>query len=196
MKFKIYYFIHFGLILIVSITSVINSFLDYNNFDKEKLTTLNLSIKRLLYNPVYHSYTIFTGTNTGYGFYGINVATYKYFSVELYDSDKNLIRKTNTFGFRSQNNLARFEVLASKMANFIVENKNFPKTEDPKLLETRQLYVTKVFKRIGLFEAEKTEACKYYKVTLYTLMPSDIREDKNYNSTKRIGAYESIEFEL
>ncbi len=196
MKFKIYYFLHFSLIFIISFTSVINSFLDYNNFNKEKLVVLNNTIKKLLYNPIYHSYTIFTGTNTGYGFYGINVATYKYFSVELYDKDKTLIEKTNTFGFRNQNNLARFEVLASKIANFIVENKNFPKNEDSELLKTRKLYVNKIFKYIGLFEAKKTKDCKYYKVTLYTLIPSDIREDKNYNKTKEIGAYESIEFEL
>ena len=168
MKFKIYYFIHFGLIFIISVTSVINSFLDYKNFDKEKLVVLNHTIKKLLYNPIYHSYTIFTGTNTGYGFYGINVATYKYFSVELYDKNKKLIKKTNTFGFKNQNNLARFEVLASRMANFIVENKNFPKNEDPKLLASRKLYVNKVFKRIGLFEAKKTREfekkfAEYYK---------------------------------
>jgi hypothetical protein len=196
MKFKIYYFIHFALIFIISATSVINSFLDYKKFNKEKLVTLNYTIKNLLYNPIYHSYTIFTGTNTGYGFYGINVATYKFFNVELYDENKNLIKKTNTFGFKNQNNLARFEVLASKMANYIVENKNFPKNEDYKLLKTRELYVNKVFKHIGLFEAKKMSNCKYYKVTLYTLMPSDIRTNKNYNKTKKIGAYESIEFEI
>lgn len=196
MKFKIYYFFHFGLIFIISVTSVINSFLDHNGFDKEKLVTLNHNIKKLLYNPIYHSYTIFTGTDTGYGFYGINVATYKYFEVELYDKDKKLINKTNTFGFKGQNNLARFEVLASKMANYIVENKNFPKNKDQKLLKIRKLYVNKVFKRIGLFEAKKYSNCKYYKVTLYTLMPTDIWVDKNYNSTKKIGMYESIEFEL
>jgi hypothetical protein len=196
MKYKIYYFAHFGLIFIISITSVINSFLDFNNFDREKLTMINLSVKKLTNNPVYHTYTIFTGTNTGYGFYGINVATQKYFSVELFDNEKRSLRKTKLFGFKNQNNLARFEVLASKMANYIVENKNFPETEDPKLLETRKLYVQKVFKNIGSFEAEKTDRCKYYTVTLYSLMPSDIWEDNNYNTTKRIGAYESIEFEL
>jgi len=196
MKIKIYYFIHFGLIFIISLTSVINSFLDFNNFDKKKLTAINLTIKSITNNPVYHIYTIFTGTNTGYGFYGINVATHKFFTVELYDGDKNLIRKTKTFGFKNQNNLARFEVLASKMANYIVENKNFPNTEDPKLLEIRQLYVEKIFKNIGLSEARKTDECKFYNVILYSLMPSDIWEDNNYNKTKRIGVYESIEFEL
>ena len=196
MKFKIYYYFHFVLIFIVSTTSVINSFLDYNEFNKEKLVILNNNIKNLLYNPIYHSYTIFTGTNTGYGFYGINVATYKYFSVDLYDADKGLIKKTKTFGFKGQNNLSRFEVLSSKMANYIVENKNFPETEDQKLLETRKLYVNKVFKRIGLFEAKKINNCKYYKVTLYSLMPSNIWEDEDYNLNKKIGSYESIEFEI
>jgi len=196
MKIKIYYFIHFGLIFIISLTSVINSFLDFNNFDRKKLTAINFTIKSITNNPVYHAYTIFTGTNTGYGFYGINVATHKFFSVELFDSEKNLIRKTKTFGFKNQNNLARFEVLASKMSNYIVENKNFPKTEDPKLLEIRKLYVNKIFKHIGLSEAKKTDGCKYYNVILYSLMPSDIWEDDNYNTTKRIGVYESIEFEI
>lgn len=196
MKFKIYFFLHFGLIFVISITSVINSFLDYHNFDKEKLVILNHTIKNLLHNPIYNSYTIFTGTNTGYGFYGINVATYKYFNVEVYDKEKKLIKKTSTFGFKNQNNLIRFKVLASRMANFIEENKNFPKKEDKKLLKIRELYVKKIFKRIGLFEAKKISDCKYYKVTLYTLMPSDIWVDKNYNTTKKIGAYESIEFEL
>jgi len=181
---------------VVSITSVINSFLEHKEFDTQKLVTLNHSIKNLLHNPAYHCYTIFTGTNTGYGFYGINVATYKFFSVDLYDKDKKLIKKTKTFGFENQNNLARFEVLASKMANYIVENKNFPNDGDPKLLETRQLYVNKIFKHIGLFEAKKTANCKYYTVTLYTLMPSDIQTTENYHKTKKIGAYESIEFKI
>ena len=112
MKFKIYYYLHFCLILIISVTSVVNSFLDYNNFDKEKLVTLNHTIRECLHNPVYHTYAIFTGTNTGYGFYGINVATHKYFNVELFDKDEKLIKSTNTFGFKNQSNLARFEVLA------------------------------------------------------------------------------------
>ncbi len=96
MKFKLYYFIHFSLIFIISITSTINSFLDYKNFNKEKIVILNHTIKKLLHNPIHHLYAIFTGTNTGYGFYGINVSTYKYFSVELYDKNKKTTKKNVT----------------------------------------------------------------------------------------------------
>ncbi len=196
MKYKLYYFVHFILIFIVSFMAVINSFIDYHKFDKDKLYYANGLIKKVLFNPNYHIYTVLTGTNTGYGFYGINVATYKFFRVELYDKDNNVINTTSTFDFKNQNGLARFEVLASKMANYIVENKNYPKNEDKKILKTRKLYVNKIFKCIGKFIATKNKKCNKYRVTLYTLMPSDIWVDNKFNESKKIGIYESIEYKL
>lgn len=194
MKYKLYYFSHFGLIFFVSFMSVINSYIDYHQFDKKKLFYINGLIKKVLYNPSYHIYTIFTGTNTGYGFYGINVATYKFFRVELYDKSNKIIETSTTFGFKNQNGLARFEVLASKMANYIVENKNYPKNQDQEILKVRQLYVNKIFKRIGGFIASQNKECTKYRVTLYTLMPTNIWVDKNYNESKKTGVYESIVF--
>lgn len=192
---KAYYFTHFGLIFIVSVSAVVNSYLVYKKRDVGIPAALNHFIeKEVVDNPIYHAYSICTGTNTGYGFYGINVATHKYFSVELYDKDKKRIAKTRTFGFKKQNNLARFEVLASRIANYISDNKEFPKDGDKKLLEMRKLYVNKIFKHIGLYEARKTKGCKYYKTTLYTLIPSDIWRDENYNTHKKVAIYKSLEF--
>ena len=54
MKFKLYYFIHFSLIFIISITSTINSFLDYKNFNKEKIVILTRII-----HQVYNFYNFY-----------------------------------------------------------------------------------------------------------------------------------------
>lgn len=194
MMYKIYYFIHFGVIFIISFIGTIYTYKDYKNISSYRLEKASNFIKNLINNPVYHCYAILTGTNTGYGFYGINVATYKFFKVELYDMNGNILKTIITFDIKNQNNLARFEILASRMANYVVENKNYPKNGNKKILRFRKEVVRKIFKQIGLYEAKKQKNCKYYITTLYTLQPINIWETKHYNKLKTIGAYESFKF--
>ncbi len=172
--------------------SVISSYAEFKDYE-----TVNFSFyQRVLHNPIYHTYAVFTGTNTGYGFYGINVATYKFFTVEVYDENKNLIHKTKSFDFKNKNNLDRFDVLASKMSLYISDNKEFPENGNQRLLELRKLYVNKMFKHIGLFEAKKHQHSTSYKTTLYTMMPEDIWSSPTYNTSKKLGIYESLEFAI
>lgn len=66
---KAHYLIHFGVIFLVSLSAVLNSYLMYKKIKAGNLSALNYFIERsVVDNPVYHAYSIFTGTNNGYGF--------------------------------------------------------------------------------------------------------------------------------
>ncbi|VDH02977.1 hypothetical protein [Bergeyella zoohelcum] len=197
---KIYFFLHFLLIFIISFLGVINSYVIYNNDNKNENTHTKLSksinniISSIVNNPIYHTYAIFSGTNTGYGFYGINVSTYKYFKVEIFDKDGKLIKTTSNFGLKTSNSLSRFEVLANKISHNIVEkNKISDDIKNNKEKEVKDLYINKIFKVIGKYEAKKENNCHHYKVTLYTLIPDDIWNKKKSNKLK-VSEYESIIF--
>lgn len=195
MRIKIFYHIFFG-IIISSIISTIGSFFDIHKIKSDRFSVVNELFNHFLNNPLYRGFAIFSGINTGYGFYGINISTHKYFEVELFDGQNCLISSTKDFGIERQNNLIRFEVLASKMANFISENKEFELNENDRVLEIRKLYVEKIFKYVGKYEAKKDKKCLYYRTTLYSLMPSDIWIDHHYNRNITSFIYESIYFDL
>ncbi|WP_018675950.1 hypothetical protein [Riemerella columbina] len=197
MKYKLYFFIHFLVIAIISLNSVIYSYVDYKGIESENAEDFNELVNKFMHNSIYNSYAIFTGTNTGYGFYGINVATYKFFVVELYDSNDDLIHKTSTFDFKNKANLQRFDVLSSKIANSITEiKKNKDDDKKSKIFGMKKDLTKKIFKYIGLQQAKKYNNCKYYVVKLYTLIPDDIWDNENYNLLKNVAKYETYKFEL
>lgn len=126
---------------------------------------------------------IFSGTNTGYGFYGVNVATNKYYFVELYDVNNVFIKKIEINNFKTSNAFSRFDTSTSWIYNFNVDTKEYEKNnEDSKQKEKyckiRNDYETKIYKYIGQFYAKKEKNCKFYKVKLATIVPPNIWKSK------------------
>ncbi|MXV37917.1 hypothetical protein GO491_04380 [Flavobacteriaceae bacterium Ap0902] len=195
MKYKLYFFLHFYIIGILALNSVVYSYMEYQNIKNTSIENFNDILNTFRHNSIYNIYAILTGTNTGYGFYGINVATNKFFVVELYDSNDKIIHKTSTFGFKNKSNLQRFNVFSSKTANYIAEL-NKENNKKSKATEMKEKLTKKYFKYIGLREVEKYDNCKYYIVKLYTIIPDDIWENKNYFLSKNVGEYKSYKFEL
>lgn len=190
MKKKIYYYFHFAFIVYLSFTTVINSYLGFQG-----LTPIPFNEYLPFFSTAYlHPYTVFTGTNTGYGFYGINVATYSFFEVEIFDEKGDLIDKTTNFDIRNKNSYDRFNSLANKISNYIAENKKYTSEETEKYLKMRTLYINKIFKHVGLLEAKKHEDCDSYRVSLLSLATADIWEDEPYNTNSKININESLDF--
>ncbi|MBO4233004.1 hypothetical protein FO675_01585 [Riemerella anatipestifer] len=204
MKSKVYFIIHFIIIFVVSINATIYSYYTIYKKDDENIIMvekINSFVSEVSCNPYYKGYAIFTGTNTGYGFYGHGVATRKFFVVEVYDSEGFLIDKTSTFDFKNKSNLQRFDVLSSKIANSIAEIKKeesnvISNGSEMEFINFKSDYVKKNFKYIGLYQARKHQNCKYYVVKLCTLVPLDVWENENYHLTKNVAVYEKIRFEL
>ena len=93
-KFIKYYFIfHILLIFISSFYLIYTSYLEFKGVEIKKETSLYNTI---INNTIFNNYKKISGTNTGYGFYGINVATEAYFSVKVYDNDNKIIYSTTT----------------------------------------------------------------------------------------------------
>lgn len=139
--------------------------------------------EKIISNSPLHEFMIFSGTNTGYGFYGVNVATNKYYFVELYDVNNVFIKKIEINNFKTSNAFSRFDTSTSWIYNFNVDTKEYEKNnEDSKQKEKyckiRNDYETKIYKYIGQFYAKKEKNCKFYKVKLATIVPPNIWKSK------------------
>ena len=102
-------------------------------------------------------YMVLSGAETGYGFYGKNVATTKFIMIECYNKDSTLIQ-TIDFGqaFKTKNGVVRYETLPSKIYNFLNDTDELKNklilTDSLQAIKTsnqRYEYVEKVFKYIA-----------------------------------------------
>lgn len=190
---KIFFLFHFCTILFISIFSTLISFLDFHELENGKIKKVYANF---ISNPLIVVYTQFSGCNTGYGFYGINVATNKYFSVKVYDEkNKFLIEHTN-FKFKNKNNEDRFNTLASRISLDILDIQKRKKDPDSKKddaeLKTMVEYKNKIFKYLAketVFDQKNMNVT----VQLNFVMPDDIWNE-NYNLNTKIGINEKNKF--
>ena len=178
MKKILFYIFHFALIFCLQLYLFLNSGLDI------KYIPILTEIKEdVLFNSPIKHYMVFTGINTGYGFYGVNVATNKYFFIELLDKNKKVIENIEVNDFKTANSFSRFETSTSWIYNFHVEteeleNKIKKNKAKKKYCEIRKDYEKKIYKYIGLYYAKKNSNCKFYNIKLATVVPPNIWEQK------------------
>ena len=125
-------------------------------------------------------YYILTGTDTGYGFYGIHTATNKFIRITYLDSLGKPIEFDRFLKLSTLNGIMRLEGYASYLANYMAETENLIKTdniveeEKLKLISFREDYIGKIFKWLGKKNAESIKGCSAYKVELLTILPQEI----------------------
>lgn len=129
-------------------------------------------------------YFILSGTNTGYGFYGIRAATEKYFTATFFDSEGRELKSDRYFDLSSPNGYSRLKGYAAFLANYITDTEKMKKENSPNaatqnFIQFREKYVEKVFKWLGQKEATLIPGCVSYKVTLLTIVPVDIWLDRS-----------------
>ncbi|MFC5047975.1 hypothetical protein ACFSTE_01015 [Aquimarina hainanensis] len=200
---KTFLLIHFFIIILSSTFLFLNSYLEFHHKTKIENPVVNGTLDYILNNPIIKNYRILSGTNTGYGFYGINVATEKFFVVEVLDKDCNKIKEVTTFGLHKKNSLSRFQVLSSGIFNLISENRHRKKElkkKPSKALEAQakfdDKYVDKIFKYVGLTAAKNTRNAAYYNVKLLALHPKEIWKEEQYDQKTSAFIYKQIEYDL
>lgn len=96
--------------------------------NKNSLVGLVDKVYKLARMPISHEYTQFASVDVGYGFYGGNVATSKFFHIEFRDQEEELLFSGEFRDFfNSQNTYVRFETLASKLYNTMIDLEDLQK---------------------------------------------------------------------
>lgn len=118
----------------------INQIFDYKWYNSMS----NILYKAINFEPL-RFYSFFTGINTGYGFYGKQVATPKYFSVVVkYPSDS--LKEFSDLHFSFRANQERLNTLAQDLANKIADRQ-----EEKDTTVFTQMYINKYLKYIGKY---------------------------------------------
>lgn len=147
-------------------------------FEKNDVIILSYLKQQVYNNSAAKYYLLFSGINTGYGFYGINVATNKYYFVEAFDQKNKLITKTDVSDFQTKNSYCRFTTLPSWLYNFNVETEDLRKKgrnkETKKYCELRDRYLRKVYECIGVSSVKHIKNCKNFNIKLVTVVPPNI----------------------
>ncbi|REC60279.1 hypothetical protein DRF65_21615 [Chryseobacterium pennae] len=125
-----------------------------------------------------HPYFVFTGINTGYGFFGTSVSTQKFIEMERYDINNKLLESSDNFGFTTVTGRIRYEGFPTHISNFISETEEMAakdstqkKSKDIKL---REDYAYKLFKHLGKRAVGNDTNTQYYIIRLCTIIPHDI----------------------
>lgn len=169
--------------LFIVLTLSIYLFIDAISDKKKNLPFLTYLKKDIYDSNLIRPYLVFSGINTGYGFYGVNVATNKFFLIEILDKQNCIIEKINVSNFKTKNSFQRFHTLPSWLYNFKVETTELKETptvfqEEEKYIQLREQYVKKINKHIlKSYLTQKYLEKKYkYVIKLVTVVPPNIWE--------------------
>ena len=92
--------------------------LQQDDLEKKPIPVLN-NLKSIYNLPLFEQYVVLSGAGSGYGFYGRNVGTNKFFMVEHYSSEGELIEKFDPrTEFRTKNGFVRFITICAKLYTF------------------------------------------------------------------------------
>lgn len=197
-RLSVFFILHFSIVLTLSAYTIITSYTDIHYNKKPNIPVLSFLKHSIYENKYFSNYLILSGINTGYGFYGINTATEKFISLELYDSNRNLIKDDAYFNFSTTSGYSRFKGFASHLANHISETESLLLKKDSteagkKIAELQELYTNKIFKWLGKNIARQTLGCAYYKIKLITIVPVNIWKQVK-NTIPQIYVYKELEF--
>ena len=172
--------LHFSVIFILSLYLSIKSYKQVNGQRNFEIPIVTNIVSKLNMNDYFTFYRIVTGTNTGYGFYGTSVATQKFILVEVYDEECRLLCKDDNFNFKTIVGKSRFGGFSVQISNFMNETKKMKNesNSDKRLIALRDKYVEKIFKHLGKSVSSKFENSKSYKISLITVLPISIWNEK------------------
>lgn len=186
-KLLLYFFFHFFVIFTSSVYLGVTAYYKVRHHTD---THVNVPVVGALYKVYskwwFAPYLIVSGTNTGYGFYGMNVATQKFFKLDVFDKDRKLIYSGERFGLKTLGASTRFEAYPTKISNFISETNDMKSKAIPDTLviRLREEYVVKVAKYLGKSATSQIKDAKYYRVTLNALIPINIWTNESLTKNK------------
>jgi len=197
-RLAIFFLIHLFIVFTLAICVTVNSFYLVNYHREPRIPVLGYLKENVYENRYFMNYLIFSGINTGYGFYGLNTSTEKMFTIELYDTGKKLILEDAFFNFKTMSGFSRFRGFASSMANHISDTQGIKDRDKngagKELIRTRELYVEKIFKWLGKKIAGNVPSCAYYKIKLNTIVPVDIWQKPGNKETPDIYVIKEMDF--
>jgi hypothetical protein len=169
-KLIVFFAFHFFILLVLQTYAFIDA-----AFEK-KVACLAYLKEEIFDNPLCKHYLVYSGINTGYGFYGINVATNKFFLVEALDSKNKLIKKFDLSNFNTKSTFSRFSTVVSWLYNFNVENEEIKKKagKNSRIYKLREKFLQKVYQNIGQYSVRELKDCKSYTIKMVTVVPPDI----------------------
>lgn len=190
MKKKVLVLFFTGHLLLVFFQALWANIDSYWNFHFDK--TLDIPVLSLLKQNRYtEPYYVFSGTNTGYGFYGIHTSTEKYLKITFFDSIDREIKSDRYFKLSGSNGITRLEGYASFLTNYVADTKELLEADTTSTSDTtadviqlrknyqfRKDYVVKTLKWLGKREAKNIPGCTSYKIKLITIVPEDVWERK------------------
>jgi len=196
-KIAILIFVVFHIVTIFSqgFWSTFDKYMDVHHDKKFSIPYFNWTRP----TQAFSMYYTLTGTDTGYGFYGIKASTNKFLQVTFFNDKGEIIEKDRTHGFETRNGLARFEGYASHLSNYVADTDYFQKeavtdTAYVHLVEFRKNYAEKSFKWIGYNKAQNLKECTSYSVELYSIVPDDIWSENKNNEIPSISVIHSYDF--
>ena len=169
-KLVVFFSFHFFCIVVIQIYAFVDA-----AFEKKVIGLTEIK-REVMDNSVCKHYLVFSGIDTGYGFYGVNVATNKFFLVEARDSNKEVIKKFDLSNFNSTTTFSRFGTVTSFLYNFEVENEEIKKKggKDSRLYKLREKYLKRLYEHVGEYSVKDMKNCKSYSIRLATVVPPDI----------------------
>lgn len=184
---------HLTLIFFQALWADIDS---YWSFHYDKTPDIPV-LKFFKLNKYTEPYYVFTGTNTGYGFYGTHTSTEKYMRITFFDSLDKEIKSDRYFKLESSNGITRLEGYASFLTNYVADTKKMIESDtgpiedvDPDIQQLRRDYqfrkdyIVKSLKWLGKRESKKIPKCKSYKIELITIVPEDVWSRDRNNKPK------------
>lgn len=169
----LFFTVHLLLILFQSIWATIDGYWSFH-FNKKPYVPVFSWLKQNTRTELYY---MLSGTNTGYGFYGIKTSTKKYLLITFLDSTGNIIKSGRYFHLSTSNGISRLGGYASYLANYIADSKKIADADttgiSSEIIEFRRNYITKILKWFGK-EASAIAGSASYKIKLLTIVPENI----------------------
>lgn len=170
---------HLIVVFFQGLLTTIDGYWSFHYFEIPDLSILNLFRQNRYTEPYY----IFSGTNTGYGFYGIKTSTEKYFKVTYLDSIDNILKTDRYFGLSTSNGISRLGTYASFLVNYIADTEKLDNLDTTFVqkaydrIEFRKDYVMKSLKWLGKKTAKNIPHTYSYKVELMTIVPANVTQN-------------------
>jgi hypothetical protein len=186
-KKSFFYFalLHIFLLIVVSITSTIDSYEKSSSFVKNEGTNTLLNIKNIISRcislPVLQQYLTVSGIETGYGFFAPNVASSYILKITIYKRyPKEKVKDYFYPPFKTREGRNRYHTLLGSFQDRLKILENDQQKKKSNLLkETKQYgeYLDIYIKSIGRFYYKQYDPTKYLShCTLYLYHHPSLRE--------------------
>lgn len=174
---------HLLLIFFQAFWANLDSYWSFHYDETLKIPVLSMFKQNRYTEPYY----IFSGINTGYGFYGTHTSTEKYLKISYLDANDEEIQSDRYFKLTGTNAIMRLEGYASFLTNYVAETEKLIELDTTDVSDTspevvklrerynyRKEYVVKTLKWLGKQKAKDIPNCVSYRVKIITIVPEDV----------------------